>query len=737
MSSKKFTRRIDQLNYTTCYRLVQKYHQWKEGAKKRLVDKKLLKLLFKRAFCLFILIFRFNKYPHKIQYRGKLKNFIKQLAGFYVFKKADIPVRLDHYPPLIFPSFHVPAVTIIIAVFNKWEFTYCCLKSILANTTGIPYKIIVVDDCSTDETAAGLKACENITVVRNEQNMGFLRSCNRAAALADTKFICFLNNDTLVVEKWLYHMIAVFDLQQDTGIVGAKLVYPDGLLQEAGGLVTASGKPANFGRDTDPSLYRYNYLRETDYCSGACIIIQRDDFAELNGFDEQYAPAYYEDTELCFAVRYKLNKKVFYQPMAEVVHFEGVSSGKRPEEGNVKSYQVVNATTFESRWAAFFNRFSDSDRFEDQVDKFSAHKKKLLFIDGTIPYYDKDSGSRRMFELIKIFLSLDVEVYFMPEADDIAAPYRAELITMGVRLIYEHPAKEKRALLNELLPGLDYAWICRPHLNEKYATLVKQFPNIYWIYDTVDLHYLRLERSLQYEPAQGIDQTTIATIKKQELDFAKNADLTIVVTPAEAGVLEKEGAGTVKVIPNIHRIMDLESAPVFEEREGLCFIGSYEHRPNVDAVLWLVREIMPLVWRQLPEIRLNLLGSNPPPEVLALSGPLVQVPGYLQDVSAYFYNSRLFVAPLRYGAGMKGKIGQAMEFGLPVITTAIGVEGMELLNGEDVLLAETRESFADAILRLYRDKGQWQQISKKSQASVRRYAPENVRELVKEIIVFK
>ncbi|ANH82284.1 hypothetical protein A8C56_16145 [Niabella ginsenosidivorans] len=735
MASKKFTRKIDKMNDKVCYRLVHKYYLWKEGVTKKLVDMQLIRLLSKRFFYLFILLFRFNKYPRKVQYMMP-KDFAKRLLGLYHFHKAGIPRKLRSYPSLVFPVFEAPEVTIIIAVFNQWQFTYNCLKSILEHTGDIPYHIVVVDDGSADETASCLQHCENITVIRNEQNIGFLRSCNKAAGGVRSKYICFLNNDTMVSQRWLYHMVNVFKLHDDAGVVGAKLLYPYGLLQEAGGLVNATGEPANYGRWTDPREYQYNYLRETDYCSGACILIQTQDFLTLKGFNEQYAPAYYEDTDLCFAARFRLGKKVFYQPLAEVVHFEGISSGKRAEKGNVKNYQLHNAKTFVNTWKSYFNRFSDSNLFDNQVDKFSRNRKRILIIEGFLPSYDKDSGSRRVYELIKIFFSLDLEVYFMPEFGGAVEPYYSELVTRGVRVFYEQQyLKSKQEMLREILPVIDYAWVARPHSNEAHASLIKEQKNIVWIYDTVDLHFLRLERSLAYDQSQHITKKDIDVLKEKELALSREADVTVVVTPFEKNILIKAGTKHVKVIPNIHPVKKGTAFPSFEEREGLCFIGGYEHLPNVDAVLWLVKEIMPLVWTQAPGIKLALLGSHPPPEVLALRSDLIAVPGYIHDVSSYFNNSRLFVAPLRYGAGMKGKIGHAMEYGLPAVATDIGVEGMGLEVNRDIAVANTAETFAAEILDLYSNRERWMNIARHSVETIRRYSPEVVQGLVKELIM--
>lgn len=266
-------------------------------------------------------------------------------------KMSRIPVCHDiaQLPKVL--SFDVPQdplVSIIIPTFNQWQTTMSCLSSLAKCAGQIPFEVILADDASTDETRLCEQFVKGIKVIRNSENLGFLQTCNKGAREASGTYLLLLNNDTNVQVGWLNSLLELLEHDQAIGLVGPKLVYPDGRLQEAGGIVWNDGSAWNYGKGDDPDRQQYNFTRETDYISGACIMLPKGLWDEIGGFDERYVPAYCEDVDLAFEVRSR-GYKVVYQPESVVVHFEGTSCGTDTGAG-IKRYQVINREKFLEKW---------------------------------------------------------------------------------------------------------------------------------------------------------------------------------------------------------------------------------------------------------------------------------------------------------------------------------------------------------------------------------------------------
>lgn len=637
--------------------------------------------------------------------------------------------KLAEPRPLEIASSDDPLVSIIIPVYNQFAYTFNCLESLSVNlSSDLAYEIIIVNDASSDETLEQLATLvKGIKVLTNTENSGFIRSCNYGASQAKGQYLYFLNNDTRILENCLESLVKLIINNPQVGAVGSKLIYANGKQQEAGGIIWNSADGWNYGRLDSPEEPEYNYVRPVDYCSGASLLVPTELFKQLGGFSQDFIPAYYEDTDLCFALR-ELGYQVLYQPQSNVIHYEGITSGTDLSSG-IKQYQVINQTKFREKWSKVLTKHLDNDA--NNVPKAARRlqgKPTILVIDSYVPLYDRESGCVRLLNILKLLLNLGYSVIFFPDNGYPEQPYTSVLQQLGIEVIYgtaqRYNLEEK---LIKYLPLIDGVWLCRPELCDKYMDLIRLKTKAPIIYDTIDLHFLRLKRQKDYlDPSYQNTSWSWQTYQKLELNYANQAEATVVVTEDEKQVLSSLGVKNVWVIPNIHEEISLSEKVAFDQRSGLVFIGSYNHPPNIDAVKWLCLEIMPLVWASRPDITVNLLGSNLKDEVKELANDQVIVTGYVPEVEPYFQKSRIFVAPLRFGAGMKGKIGQSLSLGLPTITTKIGAEGMGLIDHQDVLIADTAEEFAQAVIELYDNMELWQKLADNSLETIKRYQPATV-----------
>lgn len=637
-------------------------------------------------------------------------------------REDSLRLREIRSNPPVFPRLDRPLASIIIPVHNHCYDTYRCLKSIESETKG-SYEVVLIDDASTDMTSELVRCATGIVSIRNEKNLGFVGSCNRGAAAARGEYLVFLNNDTLTTPGWLDALLRTFDDHPRTGLVGAKLVYPDGRLQEAGGAIWNDASGWNYGKFADPDHPSYNFVREVDYCSGACVAIPRTLFHSLGGFDDLYAPAYYEDVDLAFKVRHS-GRSVVYQPAAKIIHFEGLTSGTNVESG-VKSYQVVNRIKFRNRWSerllAHPEPPGEMIRIVRAHGDPSAEFGSVLIIDHRMPTPDRDAGSVRMMEIIKSIRRSGRHVVFIPDNLAPAEPYGGELRRIGVETICFPHYLSIDSFLEAHGEEFDLVIISRPDITEKHLDSVKLFASKALVaFDTVDLHFLREEREARIKRNDALLQKAKLR-KRQELDLTRRCDVTLVVSEHEKAILELELPGIdVRIIPTIVKIDDAPRPP-FEARNNIVFIGGFEHTPNADAVLYFAREVMPLIRERRPGVVFQVIGPDAPDEIRALACADIEIVGFVAEVEPYFDRARISVAPMRFGAGVKGKVNQSMALGVPTVVSSIAAEGMFLTHGENTLIADDPGSFAEAALRLFDDRELWERIADGGRKNVRDY----------------
>jgi GT2 family glycosyltransferase/glycosyltransferase involved in cell wall biosynthesis len=619
-------------------------------------------------------------------------------------------------------------VSIVIPVFNEFHFTQACLASLQEHQGRERFEVIIVDDGSADATADAVPRIPGIIYVRNEANSGFIASCNRGAEKARGKYLVFLNNDTLVREGWLSALLDTFVQEPQAGIVGSKLLYPDGRLQEAGGIIWQDGSGWNYGKFDDAQRPEYNFLREVDYCSAAALMIPKKLFQELGGFDSRYLPAYYEDTDLAFKVR-QAGYKVLYQPLSEVIHYEGATGGTDISSG-AKRHQEINRSIFAESWAdELTTKPANGDLAS--LKRSASGRKNILVIDHHVPMPDRDSGSVRMFQILQILHTLGHHVTFIPDNLASSKPYTSELQKRGIEVVYHPYVKKVRDFLISRGGELDVVVLSRCQFAHKHIADVRRYaPQSRIIFDTVDLHFVREAGEARVTGDPEIERKARET-ERLEYELIDQSDETWVVSSSEQRLLAKKCPE--KSIQVVSNIVDVPGSNTpFTRRRDWLFIGSFQHKPNVDAVLFFTQEIYPLISDKLPDAKFFIIGDNVPPEIVALANEKIIVTGLQRDVRPFFDSVKLSVAPLRFGAGVKGKINQSMALGVPVVATSIGVDGTELRDREEILVADEPEDFAHALVELYESQELWSRLSQNGIRKTRElYSVETAREKLK------
>jgi GT2 family glycosyltransferase/glycosyltransferase involved in cell wall biosynthesis len=662
-------------------------------------------------------------------WRGTWRRILMELKGSPPAASQPHLLALDWtFAPFAVPEAGNPDVSVIIPVHGHLAHTLACLRSIAACGDTTAFEVIVVDDASPDASAATLAQIRGLRLLGLPRNLGFVGACNAGAAAARGPFLCFLNNDTQVTPGWLDALRACFEDVPDCGIAGSCLLYPDGRLQECGALVFADGGAWNCGRFERPDQPRYLYRRECDYVSGAALMIPADLFREVGGFDTRYAPAYYEDTDLAFAV-HAARRRVLVQPASTVIHCEGVTAGLDPEQG-VKRHQVKNKAQFAGKWAAaLLKQAQPGTREAEAIARAATGRPQLLVIESTLPDAARDSGSLRLVELLRSAGQLGWRVSLMPDDRRMDLALAARLGAVGVQVVMPG---NPRSWLGAHADDFAVVMLSRYAVASVWLAQVRKLaPRAQVIFDTVDLNFLRERRAAELARS---DTRRADALRAHELALIAASDCTLLVSEVELALVQAElPQARLRLVGNIHQVH--EPITPFSERADLLFIGGFQHPPNRDAVQWFAREVLPLLRLHLPGLRLHVIGNVDAQARDALRDAQVVFHGRVDDLRPWLERCRVSVAPLRYGAGVKGKINTAMAAGLPVVATRIAAEAMALTDGVDVLLADTPAAMAAAIERAYTDQALWQRLSRGGMDNVRQhFSRERARDVLREVL---
>ncbi len=624
-----------------------------------------------------------------------------------------------------------PAVSIIIPVYGQLPFVLNCLDSLSIHRSKHSFEIILFDDASPKDTEIGsLVDIPWLRYVYGGENRGFIGACNHAADLANGKYVVLLNSDTRVCDGWLDELIDTFSDQPGAGFVGSKLYNGDGSLQEAGGIVWADGSAWNYGRDDRPDRPEYCYARQVDYCSGAAIAVPRELWRELGGFDTHFLPAYYEDVDLAFRVR-QAGRQVWMQPLARIIHYEGKTHGRDDTRG-VKASQVTNSRKFYKRWQLLLRDHGQNGTQPLNASN-RAFRKHMLAIDSETPAPSRDAGSVMTVKLLQIYQRLGWHVSFMPVHDPrFHADHSPDLQRVGIEVLSNTDVNEllrSRSNMYEAVLGFRVTVL---------EGLVDQLrlldPAMLVLFHDIDLHFLRMEREAKLMSSPVLARRA-DVMKTTELELAMKVDCTIVPSTVEKDILHEE-LGIDNLVVYSYTADAVMNDTGYNDRRDLVFVGGFRHVPNIDAMKFFITEIWPILKTRLPQdVKFYIIGSDVSDSLKELADDRIIFTGFLEDLSATLETCRVFVAPLRFGAGLKGKVVTSLSHGVPCVASSIAIEGMALTPDEHVVEANDAEMFVAQIMRVYEDEQLWNRLRQAGYAFVEKnYSWETGMDVAREIL---
>ncbi|HKM92317.1 MAG TPA: glycosyltransferase [Prolixibacteraceae bacterium] len=645
-----------------------------------------------------------NKPKETSFYSDQLKAFYLKTRHQNFLKFIKRKIHLE------FNKTDKPILTIAIVLYNKVGLSLACLKSI-NETVKVNYQLIIIDNNSNDETPLLLANIKGADIIRNSENLHFNKANNQALEIAKGEYFLLLNNDTVLKPDTLKNALNTFDIYHNCGAVGAKLIYPNGKLQEAGSIIWNDASCLGYGRNDDPNLPQYNFLREVDYCSGAFLLTKTALFKKHGGFDTQFEPAYYEETDYCLWLNTQ-GYKVIYNPKIELTHFEfgsGLSDWaiKLQQTNQQKFYTKHNKTLVKHRAPDFSNLLSARFAASDPCTQ------NILYIDDRVPHRDFGSGFPRSNTIVKIIQELGYRITIyplnFPDEDTWDVAYRD--IDPHIEIVKGYGLNCFEEFIKERERYYQVIWVSRPHNMGAVVKYLAPLKDKLKIVCDAEAIFAQREIALSRLKGEKIDELVTKQSIIKELDFSNIAHVVSAVSAMDAKCFTDYGKANVEVLG--HLLEPTNKKIQFDERENLLFVGNLDYNlsPNTDSLLWFINEVFPIIQKQIQGIKLNVVGSSNAPILKKIKNKAVKIHGRIDNIE-YFYNqSKVFIAPTRYAAGIPFKIHEAAANGIPVVATKILCDQLGWINNDIILKSEIKaEEFALNVVNLYNHRNLWEQL---------------------------
>jgi GT2 family glycosyltransferase/SAM-dependent methyltransferase len=643
--------------------------------------------------------------------------------------KRELADFLSSSSRLAFFDGEAPEVSVLVVLWNQAHLTLRCLQALQREIrTGAPLlELVLVDNASSEETIELLSRLDGVRIIQNAENVGFVRACNQAAAIARGVNLLFLNNDACVRPGALKAAYSTLNGAPDIGAVGGRLILPSGLLQEAGSIIWSDGSTLGYGRGLAANAGEAMFRREVDYCSAAFLMTPRVVWETLGGFDECYSPAYYEETDYCMRI-WKVGLRVVYEPAAAIDHYEFGSSANI---GEPITTSLINRKRFRTRHAESLRR-SHLPAAPDNVLAARAHRvagrRQLLVLDNEVPLRALGSGYPRMSEMLLQLSAAGWLISFFPLQNpnvDWAAA-RAE-VPWEIEILSDRKSEALKDFLEERQGYYDVILVSRPDNMALFRRALRERPHLTYgtrlIYDAEALFASRTiaEAALEGRP---LPSREVDRIVDAEIELAVGADAVISVTEAEAQVFRDRLRAPVHILG--HAIEPRFNAPGFEGRNGFIFVGRLleQHAPNWRGLRWFIREAWPLIRGKLPQAELTVAGYLHA-DCSALEGEGVRLVGPVADLNPLYAATRVFLAPVQFAAGLPIKILEATVAGLPTAATMLMARQLGWIPNVEIAAADSPAALAAAAVILHEKSSVWSAMRDAARYRVaREYSPD-------------
>lgn len=628
-----------------------------------------------------------------------------------------------------------PQVSVIIVLYNQAGLSLLCLKA-LAESLDVSSEALIVDNASSDRMPQLLERLDGARLLPQTENLGFLRAVNLAAAQATGEHLLLLNNDAVVEPETLSRAVLRLADEPDAGAVGGPILLWDGRLQEAGSIIWRDGSCQGYGRGDSPDAPAYRYLRDVDYCSGAFLMLRRALFEQLGGFDEAFAPAYYEESDLCVRL-WEAGHRIVCDPAVRVKHFEFASDAG---SGQALALQARNRERFVAKHMDYLRGrpVSAPQHLLRARQVLTDGARRLLIIDDRVPLPGLGRGYPRAAMLAATigggtdaltYYPLQVAEAEWQEVYSVLNPRTEVMLGLGLAGL--------AGFMQQRAGFFDLILVSRPHNMAPVAALRAAHPAWFQgariVYDAEALFSLR---SIEQARVMGrpLSEAKAKALLDGELALARGADRVVAVSADEARQYRLAGCPEVVVLG--HALVCQPSVAGFDQRSGFLFVGAItrDDCPNGDSVRWFVGQVWPLIQAELgSQVVLDVVGVCESPAVRALASPSVRILGRVDDLQPHFEQRRVFIVPTRYAAGVPHKAHEAASRGLPMVVTPLIARQLDWQ--DELLVASDAAAFAQACVRLHRDEAGWRRLREAALTAVARdCSPATFARAVKEIV---